>query len=150
MTNYLVLQVGGEALGQQPITRKTNSKAKNTTKQPRMKQNLRWQQLRKRTMNIGTWNVQGIFKSDQIMIKIGCTVNPYTCKTLTSPQKVIMIIKLWPILSFLPSWPTVQSYRPHLERTDPIWRHDWSRSLHQWSPGWGFPQLQGKSQEICA
>ena len=31
MTNYLVLQVGGEALGQQPITRKTNSKAKNTT-----------------------------------------------------------------------------------------------------------------------
>ena len=38
MTNYLVLQVGREALGQQPITRKTNSKAKNTTKQPWMKQ----------------------------------------------------------------------------------------------------------------
>ena len=35
MTNYLVLQVGGEALGQQPITRKTNSKVKNTTKQPK-------------------------------------------------------------------------------------------------------------------
>ena len=35
MTNYLVLQVGGEALGQQPITRKKNQKLesnqKNTT-----------------------------------------------------------------------------------------------------------------------
>ena len=69
MTNYLVLQVGGEALGQQPITRKTNSKAKNTTKQPQMKQNLRRQKLRKRTMNIGAWNVQGIFSKRQARLK---------------------------------------------------------------------------------
>ena len=56
----MVLQVGGEAVGQQPITRKINSKAKNTTTQPRMKQNLRRQKLRKMTMNIGASNVQGI------------------------------------------------------------------------------------------
>ena len=58
----------GEALGQQPITRKKYSKAKNTTKQPPMKQILRRQKLRKRKMNIGTWNVQGIFnKMDDVI-----------------------------------------------------------------------------------
>ena len=59
MKNYLVLQVGGEALGQQPITRKKNLKAKNTTKQSRMKQNLRRQKLRKRTMNTASLECNG-------------------------------------------------------------------------------------------
>ena len=33
------------------------------------------------------------------------------------------------LISFLlPSWPAIQSYRPHLEERDPIWGDDWSHS----------------------
>ena len=44
------------------------------------------------------------------------------------------------LISFLlPSWRAVRSYRPHLEKRDPIWGDEWSHSpFIRLSPSWGF------------
>ena len=39
----------------------------------------------------------------------------------------------------LPSWHSVQSYRPHLEGREPIWGDDWSHNpFIRQPPDWGF------------